>query len=606
MMRTGWLTGILLAVSVIVLVAVPPVRQAAVEAYRTYNLPGTRPLPTRREYEKIALAHPQNAAIWLGFAQAIDADLAKISRAHVPDWDEGSTWTATQAYEQAILISPRSPAPYLRYALRLLGNSGPLYPVEEYGAERQQYLPRTPEQIANLRQAEGLLKQAGRLDPENAACDYLLAYAYLAQHEEWQVVPTLEAAISKPHWNTADAEAATGLLRLMEAAGMPGTLAPGVAMALHDVNFPVGARLKALVRTLVGFGEQFRAQGRHQEAIVYYEAAVHLGHITRADAYSMIDGLVAVAITAMTSGPFLSEEQERQIEKDTPITEDEAKLSPEAKMTVMMGYTKHRASVPEEQWDPAERWWHQTQERSQRMQEARVANFAAYLTQHGRGDVAAFYEADVQAATKWKENATATIKQLVPWLITSLFGGGMLNAWGIWIHAAAMFWLWIIVGIISLAILYRRERWRPPSWSYWQWLLLLGVCVVPGQITATVLAVRMVRLPVSVWNTEYFYMGVGVAAGIGVVAWLIVALFLALRKRARQTAEQRLGKARTYLASLRTLLPPTFAALLLLSVIALWPAHRSLQKWANEQRVMIEQGEVKYWGIGEDDGQDIG
>ena len=55
---------------------------------------------------------------------------------------------------------------------------------------------------------------------------------------------------------------------------------------------------------------------------------------------------------------------------------------------------------------------------------------------------------------------------------------------------------------------------------------------------------------------------------------------------------------RTYLASLRALIPPTLAGVLLLALISLRPAHRNWQRYEDVLRAEIEQGEVKYWGGG--------
>ncbi len=79
--------------------------------------------------------------------------------------------------------------------------------------------------------------------------------------------------------------------------------------------------------------------------------------------------------------------------------------------------------------------------------------------------------------------------------------------------------------------------------------------------------------------------------------WLITVLVVALVKQARQAPDQHVGKLATCLASLRTLIPPTFAAMLLLGVIALGPLHRSVERWAHYHQAIIEQGDVQYWGI---------
>ncbi|MCK4324373.1 MAG: tetratricopeptide repeat protein [Armatimonadetes bacterium] len=607
-MKTAKLTVILLAAAVMLLVAVPTLREVFADVYRTYGLPGAQVLPTKAQYTKVAMEHREDLGIWLGFAAAIDTPLAAISEAHVPHWGQSTTWTAGTAYEHAIVISPHSPAPYLRYALYLLANSGELGRKDIWSTEREDAPRRTPTQIANLRQAESLLKRARRLQPDNAACDYLLAYIYLAQHQDDQAHAALQAAVGKPHWNIADVEAATGLLRLMDGSGMPGILVATVAMGFHAVASPFRAPLKGLAGTLAHLGEQFRAQGRHQEAIVYYEATLHLGHILRTDAYSMIDGLVAIAITDITSGAFLSAEQERQVEEDTPITEDEAKLSWEARMAVMMGHAGHRdsnqvnelrqhSSVSEEEWEKAERWWHQTEERSNRMQQARVANFTAYLRQHGRTDLAAFYEADVKAANEWREEVKPTLNRSIRQTRAAFSRGPVRYSWVVWSQAAAFLALWVIVGLVSLGTRYWRQPHAYMRWSYWQWLLLLAIVIIGGQILATTSKFEMLEGAISVTDPVHF-MAIRASASIGIGAWLLGALAMTLVKRARQTREERLGKARTYLASLRTLLPPTLAAFMVLSVIGLWPLHENSQYWEREQRTMIEQGEVQYWGLG--------
>jgi hypothetical protein len=58
-----------------------------------------------------------------------------------------------------------------------------------------------------------------------------------------------------------------------------------------------------------------------------------------------------------------------------------------------------------------------------------------------------------------------------------------------------------------------------------------------------------------------------------------------------------MGKFQAILASYRILLPPTFAVLLLMTLIFTIPAQLRLQRWANEQKKIIQVGEVKYWGI---------
>ena len=45
------------------------------------------------------------------------------------------------------------------------------------------------------------------------------------------------------------------------------------------------------------------------------------------------------------------------------------------------------------------------------------------------------------------------------------------------------------------------------------------------------------------------------------------------------------------------MLPPTFAAFCIISVLGLYSFKANMEEWNQEQRIMIEQGEVHYWGI---------
>ncbi len=556
-MRTGRLTVILIVVSILLAAAVPQLREPLVAAYRMANFPGTRPLPSKVDYEAVALEHPQDLAIWLGFAQAIDTPLATISAAHMPNWGIGSTWTASKAYERAIALAPDSPAPYLRYALHLLAGSA-LGRLEEWQAGRQKEPLRTAEGIRDLHRVVLLLHQARNRDPGNAACDYLLAYSYLALHEDEQALAALEAATNKPRWNTANAQAATGMLRLTDATNMAGPLVPIVAMAYHAAaEFPLFSHLRSFTRTLVGIGEQLRAEGRHDQALTYYEAVIHLGHVMRVDAYSMIEGLIGTAITGIAAEPFLSDTKKHQIEADAVSGEEVGK----------------------------------------RIQKVKTERLAAYLKRHGRSDLAQFYEAEVPRTDAWRDAVMASLGRSSADLMLAFWGGAARYARAVWAATGAFAAAWLLVGFLSLLARYWREEALNLSWTYPQWGLLLAVAL------AGVFMVSLWPKPQMAFDQiggqfAFHEEAAPVSAGIAIVLWLVLALVMTVRKRARLLAEQRVGKARTYLASLRMLLPPTFAALLLLSVVALWPAHQNMQRWADQQRTIIEQGEVQYWNIG--------
>ncbi len=315
--------------------------------------------------------------------------------------------------------------------------------------------------------------------------------------------------------------------------------------------------LRSLGRTLVGLGEQLRAAGKHDEAILYYEATARLGHLMRVDAYWMCDGLVGGAISPMAAGPFLSQKQRDEI----------------------------RSSSSRE-------------ESLERQREAYVDAFAAYMQQHRRADLAEFYEQDMQAKRQWIKQIREIIHVQEEMLVWEPLFKGLLNAWTAWLHTAAVLGLWVVVGLLSVGARYRREEPRLLTWCYWQWLLLVGSLAVSWQVVNNWANTQSI----SVWDADMLFgTETSIASGVGVTAWLALVLIVVLLKRRYQPGHLRMGKARTYLASLRTLLPPTFAAFFLLSVISLWPAHQALQSFNHERRAMIEQGEVQYWGIDEDE-----
>jgi len=80
--------------------------------------------------------------------------------------------------------------------------------------------------------------------------------------------------------------------------------------------------------------------------------------------------------------------------------------------------------------------------------------------------------------------------------------------------------------------------------------------------------------------------------------WLGLVLWLTLRKCAGRPTTERQGGFRAYLSSLRRLLPPTFAAFCIISVLGLYSSKANMEQWNQEQCIMIEQCEVDYWGIG--------
>jgi len=199
----------------------------------------------------------------------------------------------------------------------------------------------------------------------------------------------------------------------------------------------------------------------------------------------------------------------------------------------------------------------------------------------------------VQAAKQWREECRVALDSDVP--VAALLYGWPHGSRLLWLQAGLLLVLWLLVGLTSVVARYWREARAGLAWPWWQWLPLIGILLGGIRLLAPWRGLH-------VYSYFYAYPIYMPAAILGlsliVAAWLVMVLVVTIVKRARQAPTQRLGKARTYLATLRMLVPATFAALFLLSVISLWPARQSVQPWRDQTRAEILQGEVRYMGIG--------
>ena len=172
-----------------------------------------------------------------------------------------------------------------------------------------------------------------------------------------------------------------------------------------------------------------------------------------------------------------------------------------------------------------------------------------------------------------------------------------MNAVAVWVVTLAFLVLAALVAMLSVLSLYWRRPQPLLKWSYVDWLVPLAICLVPGQAVALVVTYRLEELVREPAGSSYWWLLVGGGSG---VVWLVAVLIVALGKRAQQPSEQGFGRARTYLTALRLLIPPTLAALVLLSVLSFWSLHNADERLNDEWRVIIDQGEASYWRIGAD------
>ena len=159
--------------------------------------------------------------------------------------------------------------------------------------------------------------------------------------------------------------------------------------------------------------------------------------------------------------------------------------------------------------------------------------------------------------------------------------------------------LTLIVGLVALAT----RCWRRPvagfQPTYRSWLALLLILLVPGVLLGLLFALS--RLPIqSYWEKAACV--IPAASVVGLAAWLAGVSIVSRRRRGALPQEDRPGKARGFFASLRSLVAPTLAALLLLSAVSLWPLAGAESRFSAISRSKAEQGEVRYWGVDREPG----
>ncbi|HJN14056.1 MAG TPA: hypothetical protein QGH10_01125, partial [Armatimonadota bacterium] len=431
-----------------------------------------------------------------------------------------------KAFAQAIELQPSSPAPHMRYAVYHLVNAGKLGRAEAAGFEG--VVPfRDTAQITHLRQAHDLLVTCRELDPDNAACDYWLAWTLFAQKRDTEAFTIIHEALSKDHWDDYHAEAVAAVFRVNDATNLPpmvSAIATSALLAGHD--FPIHSSTRSLARLLVGLGDRFRSQDLDENAVLCYRACAQIGYVIRTDAKTTIEGLVGIAVSAIASTSFVTPGEREQVAAQFANTE----------------------------------------ERIAKVREAKLTRFTRYMNQQGESEFAAWYAADLDEGDLWKADASLAARGMVPWLIRSLTRGGILNGAAVGMNLVVML---SVAGLVWLASLVA-AAWKEPKqtnlWSHATWAILLLVCLLPGQIAAFI-AAGMIDADTES-NMVVASVLTSITPVVGVVIWLVAVIVVALRRRESEPWESRLIKPRAVLSGLRAMILPTLAALLLAGLIA--------------------------------------
>ena len=540
-MKSGRVTVILLALTIVLALAVPTLREAFTDRATQILSPTHGNYPSASRLAEIAAEHPADARLWYGYALAGTREEPPMTVGDV-----------RQAFERAISLAPGDPAPRLSLALFEMDQASLERLPQEEPRENESRAEPTAEQLGRVRRARELLEDVRDLDPDNAVPDYLLAWTWLAEGEVDRAPKAASRGAAKEGWTAYTGERAEALLALIDRTDVPGEFVPMAAISLKTYQtHSLATRLRSMARAFRNTGDGFRARGEHDAAIRSYEVCLRAGHLMRTQAHDLIDGLVAVAIStiAVSSDDWAPPNDDELLEADPDL----------------------------------------------RKSTFRVQQFTEYLRRHGRPDLADFAEVEIAESHRWRERAVELPAQMMSELVEDISGGTTLNAGAIWGTAGAMLLLALLVAVLSLLARYWREPRTRVGWSHLQWLALLALLAMPGQAGAWIAMRRFVSQGAEAGNTAMSIVIAGVA--LGIVLWALGVLVLALRKRRSLPAEERLGGPRTFLRGLRALICPTLAALILLCMPATLAIEHNFNAMAAKHRQLAIEGEVAYYDL---------
>ncbi len=552
-MSSGRMTVILLVVTILLALAVPSLREALSERATQMRSTAQGMFPSPSEMAAIVAAAPEDARLHYAYALALSAETQSPGRLGPPQ-EPVTAEAVREAFGDAIALAPDDPAPRLSLAIFEIEQAQIERLPGEAPATGEPSGAPTDEQLERVRLVRAELDEVRALDPGNALPDYLQAWTSLAEDRPEQARAAATRGAGKGHWTSYQAKGAEALLRLIDHANLPDELKPMAAITLSvSQTHLLAARLRSMARALRDHADMLRRQGDHEAAIANYESLLRMGHLMRVDAHELIDGLLAVAISsaAVSSDDWAPPNEAQRLEADTNLTKTDLRLP----------------------------------------------RFAEYLREHGRPELAAFAETEIVTGRHWKTLGRQLPGRMTDELVQDISGGPMMNAMAVLIATAIMLGLAALIGLLSLFARYWREPRTRVGWSHLQWLGLLALLVVPGQIgglaAARVVATRGM-------DASIVAIILPVAALIGAVAWIIAVLVLALRKRRLLAPEERLGGPRTVLRGLRAVVLPTLAALVLLCMPATLAIQHNLDAMAEKHRQLAVEGEVAYYGLQSD------
>lgn len=453
----------------------------------------------------------------------------------------------TELFQRTFSIAPDSPAPHLRLGMALLegidgvgmGRDGKLY-YPTLSATEKEFLTKAIEQ----------LRLTASLAKDNAAPDFLLAFALLGDKQDLAAEAALRTALGKPGWTVYEPELRRAKLALYKESGASDTVA-AIAL-LADWPSYLNSKLRSFTRFLITSAENFRRAGDEGQALLYYCSMVHLGDVALCGADSFIDALVADAILAIAADDFITPAERRQIATSS--------LS--------------------------------DAEKRKRGNEVRQRGLLSYLRANGQDRLADRYQKDLAYMEPFmvsirKINAREAEEDDVL-LDPPLQYQGILG----WIEFLMGATLLAAVLSFYLLLCTWRQRSLLPGWRFREWLLLVVITILPAYLLLSVQEL-LGELPDRNINRFLWW-----DAGLSLLLLLLCTIVAAMLKRRRIPPESRPTRSRSAVDALRIMLPPTVALLLIAGFTLSLPTARAFSRFSEKFLQQARQGEINYWQLG--------
>jgi len=503
---------------------------------------------------------------YFGEAQRSQTDpaawLAALASRFPPERDFGRT---TLCYQQAVGLMPESPAPHLLYALACLdqvplerSEIRALMPEETTGETR----PLTSLQRERLASAMAALARAERLDPTNAAIDYVRAYFALADHQDEAGLRYLRVALGKRQWNLYGREAAIAGYQVAQRR-VPAGFAATVAITTIDSGAVGQIKLIFFARVVTAMSVMATRRRDDAEAIFLREVMMHLSRLMLANARTVVGGLVGGIMWSVATEPEASEL---------------AAAGRQARSASGRGSrSSGRAST----------------ESAFAAKRAARGLLARYLRQHGRADLAGEVISYGKAVDDWLQRVQANnAGERVELLRMSFVQEALKEFMG---AAMACLILALLIAVAALVVERRGRRVRPIAFSRLGWVLVVLACVGTA-LAVGVLLTPGVRAASAGWADRVLVDVTGAFAVIGLPLILLSVLLVVIARR-RRPKVQDVGLLRSYLGTSLSILLPLGALLCLASLGLAVPSALAMWRITDRNRAAVYQGELATYGL---------